>query len=213
MFRPPRPLRETIAGPAGSLEILIEDPADATSAPPLAYGVVCHPHPQMGGTMNNKVVHTVARALQEAGLPTIRFNYRGVGESAGAYDEGRGETQDALAVAAFGAARWPGAALWLAGFSFGGFVAIDAARSVAPARLIAVAPAVSRFENPESSGPQCPWLVIQGDADEVIDASAVLAWADMQQPRPRIAVVAGASHFFHGRLPDLREAALGFARG
>lgn len=163
--------------------------------------------------MDNKVVHTLARALQEAGLPTIRFNYRGVGSSTGAYDDGRGETLDALAVVDFGARRWPGAALWLAGFSFGGFVAVNAAATAAPARVIAVAPAVSRFAAPESSGPDCPWLVIQGDADEIIDASSVLSWARTQDPLPAIAVLAGASHFFHGRLPELREAALAFARG
>ena len=105
-WRPPRAEQLPIDGPAGVLEALLEDPQ---VSPPAGFAVVCHPHPLHGGTMHNKVVHTVARACQERGMPTLRFNYRGVGASAGSYDEGRGETQDALAVIAAGRARWPGA--------------------------------------------------------------------------------------------------------
>ncbi|MGB9329374.1 MAG: hypothetical protein WCB10_01260, partial [Steroidobacteraceae bacterium] len=109
----------SIAGPAGGLQALIETPApEADSAAPVsAFAVVCHPHPLFGGTMDNKVVYTVARAFEQLHSPAIRFNFRGVGASAGVYDEGRGETQDALAVIAYGRHRWPQAALWLAGFS------------------------------------------------------------------------------------------------
>jgi alpha/beta superfamily hydrolase len=96
--------------------------------------VVCHPHPLYGGTMTNKVVHTLARSLQEQGMPTVRFNYRGVGKSAGQYDEGRGETADALAVVAWGRERWPGVPLTLAGFSFGAMVALLAAPAAQPVR-------------------------------------------------------------------------------
>ena len=137
-----RPAAEalTISGPAGALETLLEVPA--AGAPVGGFAVVCHPHPLHGGTMQNKVVHTLARALQEAGIATLRFNFRGVGASAGSYDEGRGEIEDALAVIAYGRARWPGAALTLAGFSFGAQVALLAAPSSAPARLITVAPPV-----------------------------------------------------------------------
>ena len=138
---PPPKTSLVIDGPAGSLEALLEDPgADGRH-----FAVVCHPHPLHGGTMHNKVVHTLARALQEQGMPTLRFNYRGVGASAGAYDDGRGETEDALAVIAWGRRRWPGAQLVLAGFSFGAFVAshaiarLHAQRPLAGAVLVGTA--------------------------------------------------------------------------
>ncbi len=127
--RPPLAERVRIPGPAGDLEALLETPQAETGALPAvrAFAVVCHPHPLYGGTMDNKVVYTLARAFQQCGAPAIRFNYRGVGSSAGTYDEGRGETADALAVIAYGRKRWPQAALWLGGFSFGGAVAVRAA--------------------------------------------------------------------------------------
>src|SRR5439155_960318 len=126
-------------GPAGPLQALIETPATEVQGPqPVsAFAVVCHPHPLHGGTLDNKVVYTVARALEQLGAPAIRFNFRGVGTSAGSYDEGRGETADALAVIAYGRRRWPQAALWLAGFSFGGAVAVGAAAGARSSRALA----------------------------------------------------------------------------
>src|ERR1700752_1724875 len=115
-FRPPKPERVSIPGPSGELEALVEDPA---TGPASRYGVVCHPHPQFGGTMDNKVTHTLARPLQELGVPTVRFNFRGVGRSKGEFADGIGETDDATAVIDWSARRWSGASLWLAGFSFG----------------------------------------------------------------------------------------------
>src|SRR5579864_6855658 len=110
--------RLSIKGPAGALEAIVEDPGAAGSS----YAVVCHPHPLFGGTMDNKVVTTVARALQDNGIPTLRFNFRGVGASAGVFDQGMGETADADAAASWGAERWPGRTLVAAGFSFGAYV-------------------------------------------------------------------------------------------
>ena len=121
MFRPPVPHRVTIPGPAGDIEAVVETPEGAA---PAAFAVVCHPHPLFGGTLDNKVVHTLARTFQELGAPTIRFNFRGVGRSAGSFANGAGESEDASAVIEWGRARWPGASLWLAGFSFGGAIAI-----------------------------------------------------------------------------------------
>ncbi len=175
------------------------------------FAVLCHPHPQHGGTMTNKVVHTVARAFNELGVPTLRFNFRGVGASAGVYDNGEGETQDALAVIAFGRQRWAGASVWLAGFSFGGVVAVRAAQRVEPGLLVTVAPAVTRLDVTGLKVPQCPWLVVQGDADDVVEPQAVLDWAQKLTPRPTVSVVPGAGHFFHGQLPELREVVVGFA--
>jgi alpha/beta superfamily hydrolase len=177
--------------------------------------VVCHPHPLFGGTLENKVVHTVARAFEEFGAPAIRFNFRGVGASAGKYDEGVGETDDALAVIEYGRKRWPGAALWLAGFSFGGAVAIRAAAVARPELLVLVSPAVMRVDRLDVSGQltrSCPWLIVQGDADEVLEAKTVLDWAAKVSPKPEVRVMQGASHFFHGRLIELREHVLEFVR-
>jgi alpha/beta superfamily hydrolase len=204
-FRPPRaePLR--IDGPAGPIEALLEDP-QAQSA--TGFGVVCHPHPLYGGSMINKVVFTVARALQEQGMPTVRFNYRGVGQSAGQYDEGRGETADALAVVAWGRERWPGVPLTLAGFSFGSMVALLATPAAQPAELITVAPAVSNARFSAIERPACPWLIIQGMADEVVDYVQVEAFAARFAPPPVLRLLPGIDHFFNGHLPELREAVL-----
>jgi hypothetical protein len=200
--RPPDPEKLGIPGPAGALQAVVETPA--AEAPVGRFAVVCHPHPLFGGTLDNKVVHTLARTLQGVGLATVRFNFRGVGSSEGAYDEGGGETEDALAAVEWGRDRWPGARVWLAGFSFGAFIAAQAASRVQPERLITVAPPVVRFDFSRIASPQCPWLIVQGDSDEVVDPQAVIAWAERLEPRPTVKLVPGVDHFFHGRLHDLR---------
>lgn len=199
----------TLSGPAGALEALLECPAGAEAA--RAFGVICHPHPLYGGTLQNKVVHTLARGLHDAGIPTLRFNFRGVGASAGKFDDGRGETQDALAAVGYARERFPGAHPWLLGFSFGAVIAIRAAAAAGARRLVTVAPAVDRLD-PGGSLPRCPWLVIQGDADEVVAAAAVLEWVARLERRPAVRVLQGAGHFFHGRLPELRAVVLEFAQ-
>lgn len=212
-MKPPRAERVRLAGPVGEIEALVETPAGdaaAAGAPPARFGVVCHPHPLYGGTLDNKVVYTVARAFVELGVPTIRFNFRGVGGSAGSYDDGRGETADALAVIAYGRERWPGAALWLGGFSFGGAVAVRAAAQAQPERLVAVAPGITRVAMEGVDSPACPWLVVQGDADDVIEPAAVLDWVKRQSVAPTVHLLPRAGHFFHGRLHELRSAVLDF---
>lgn len=208
--RPPLAERVRIPGPAGDLEALIETPQDEAAAPVSAFAVVCHPHPLYGGTLDNKVVYTVARAFQQCAAPAIRFNYRGVGASAGTYDEGRGETRDALAVIEYGRRRWPQAQLWLGGFSFGGAVAVRAAGAADPARLVLVAPAVNRLDVSAEPAPACPWLIVQGDADELVPREEVLRWAGTLNPAPAVTVLPGTGHFFHGRINELREAILQF---
>jgi uncharacterized protein len=222
VLKAPRAERPEIAGPAGALQALVESPAaEAGDAAALsAFAVVCHPHPLFGGTLDNKVVYTVARAIGQLGVPAIRFNFRGVGASAGGYDEGRGESEDALAVIAWGRRRWPQAALWLAGFSFGGAVAARIAATAQATRVVLVAPGITRLERTDfdaarTAAPQCPWLILQGDADEVVPQEAVLEWARGLKPAagapaPRVALLPGASHFFHGRLNELRDAVLAF---
>ena len=210
-MKPPHAERVRLAGPAGALEALIETPA-ALERAPAAFGVICHPHPLHGGTMDNKVVWTLARAFQELGAPTIRFNFRGVGASGGSHDEGAGEIDDALAVIAHGRERWPQAALWLAGFSFGGVIALRAAASARPRRLVAVAPGITRVAGDAPTAPACPWLIVQGDADDVVPPQAVIAWARTLSPAPELVVLPGAGHFFHGRINELRDTIVEFMR-
>ena len=196
------PERLFIEGQAGALEAVVEETPAAGSG----YAIVCHPHPLFGGTMDNKVVTTVARALHETGIPTVRFNFRGVGASAGAYDQGVGETADADTVASWGAQRWPGRDLVIAGFSFGAYVALRLAQQRVPRYLITVAPALELFQAFGMAVPRAPWLVVQGDADEVVDPASVIDWVNGLDPKPRLIVLPGVGHFFHGRLRELRDA-------
>ena len=205
----------SISGTAGPLEAAIDDPAP--DAAPAAFMVICHPHPLHGGTMTNKVVTTLARTANVMGVPAIRFNFRGVGASAGSFDEGRGEVDDALAAVAHGRTRWPEAAVWLAGFSFGGVVALRASttRGVGRlAKLVTVAPALGgNFGSVRDiSLPNCPWLVVQGDADEVIDGELVIDWASQLDPAPQLAVLPGVGHYFHGQLALLQDTVAPFLR-
>ena len=196
-----------LEGPVGVLEARVDFPT--VPVLPAAFAVVCHPHPLFGGTLTNKVVHTLARAFTEVGMPSLRFNFRGVGMSAGTHDEGRGEVQDVLAAVRYGRERWPQARLWLAGFSFGAAVAVRASSAAQPAGLIAVAPAVDRVDM-AAVIPACPWLVLLGDADDVVSPQRMLEWAQGLRPAPVTQVLAGAGHYFHGRLPDLRERVTAF---
>ena len=204
----PRTRRERIAGPAGAIECAIDEPADM----PRGLAVICHPHPQAGGTLDNKVVQTLARAFAQLGLRSVRFNFRGIGASEGAWDGGRGEVDDALAV--IGAYRHGAEAeaaralpLVLAGFSFGGYVAAEAARRLPEdakaARLVLVAPSTQKEQVPPVPSDT---LVIHGDADDVVPLAATLEWA-RPQSLP-VTVVPGAGHFFHGRLTLLKDIVL-----
>lgn len=191
-------------GPAGAIE-MITTSGDLQHHIP-ATVIICHPHPLFGGTMGNKVVTTLARTFHDKGLATIRFNFRGVGKSEGEHDQGNGETDDVLAIAAWIKKERPQDALWLAGFSFGGFVARSAASRIEVARLVIVAPQVSRFEMANLSPIVCPWVVIQGEQDDVVSPTAVYAWVEHQEPKPTLVRIPGAGHFFHRQLGELRAA-------
>lgn len=191
-------------GPAGALEGMLDWPAGN----PVAVAVVCHPNPVQGGTMQNKVAYILARAFNDMGAVSLRFNFRGVGASAGAFDRGEGETDDALAAMDWLTARYPGVPLWLAGFSFGAYVALRAQSRRDVRKLVTVAPAVERFERSAIVTPRCPWVLVQGDADDVVPPQAVLDWAAALTPPPRLALLEGAGHFFHGRLNELRDSVI-----
>ncbi len=197
-----RPVSErlVVAGPAGALETLVEAPENA-----VGIAVVSHPHPLYQGTMTNKVAHTLARVFNDLGFVAVRYNFRGVGESEGEYAEAIGETDDALAMADWARQRWPGLPLWLAGFSFGAFVSLRATDKAGPAGLVTVAIPVQRFEVGGVAQPSCPWIVVQGDQDELVDVDAVVDWVDRLEPGPELVVMEGVDHFFHGRLRELRE--------
>jgi alpha/beta superfamily hydrolase len=193
-----------VPGPAGRLEVAADLP------PPhevrRAVAVVAHPNPPDGGTMHNKVVTMCARALAELGVPAVRFNFRGTGHSEGNFDNGRGEVLDLLAVARWAQAARPDAQLWLAGFSFGAWVALQAARQLPVKQMISIAPPVGFRDFTGVRPPDCPWLLIQGEQDEVVDANKVFEWAAKQQPAPTVVRMPETGHFFHRRLLDLRGA-------
>ena len=192
-----------LPGPAGLLESLVDLPEQDARR---GTAVICHPHPLHGGTMHNKVVTMLSRSLVELGLATVRFNFRGVGASAGSYDDGNGETDDLRAVVDWVRRERPDDALWLAGFSFGSYVALRAAASLAPQQLIQIAPPVGRWAFETITLPDCPWLIVQGEADEVVDPAAVFAWAANLPKNAQLVRMAETSHFFHRRLMDLRGA-------
>jgi alpha/beta superfamily hydrolase len=200
-----RPVKEAlyIDGPAGRLEALLEAPKNI-ERPMVA--VLCHPHPQHQGTMMNKVIHTLSRSMNDLGVPAVRFNFRGVGASDGAYADGVGETDDALAVIDWARQRYAGADLCLLGFSFGAMVACRAALTAGAAQLITVSPAVSSMGGLlNGAQPECPWLIIQGDADEVVSCEALLDWVNRLSPGPELVILPEVDHFFHGKLTLLRE--------
>lgn len=196
--------RFQLQGPAGAIEAL----RDLPDGPSRGVAVIAHPHPLFGGTMENKVVQTLARAFVQSGWTALRFNFRGVGASAGTHDEGRGETDDLLALVAQQAPDGP---LALAGFSFGSFVASRALQTLWPARsiekIVLVGTAAARFDvatlPPESHDRT---LVVHGEMDDTVPLQAVLDWA-RPQSLP-VTVVPGGEHFFHGQLPLLKNLVL-----
>ena len=193
-----------LPGPVGAIEIACGVPAPADARNGVA--IISHPNPQQGGTMFNKVVTTLDRGLLDLGLSTVRYNFRGIGESEGVHDEGRGESDDLVAIAEWALAQKPGAALWLAGFSFGAYVTLRAAPGLPPSQVILIAPPVGRWEFTGIEWPKCPVLIVQGEDDDVVEPAGVFAWAEAQDPPPTLVRMPDTGHFFHRRLLDLRGA-------
>ncbi|HUS23660.1 MAG TPA: alpha/beta fold hydrolase [Candidatus Binatia bacterium] len=199
-------------GGAGRIECLVAVPAQPAAPPGCC--VVCHPHPLHGGALTNKVAYTLAASALQCGLAVARFNFRGVGRSEGTHDEGRGETDDTLAVA-----RWlqaqcaPGARLVLAGFSFGAFVALKAATRLPTALTVSIAPPFRHFgAEAAPARPAGPWLVVHGRDDEVVPFDHTRQALARYAPPPELVEMDGVGHFFHGRLGDLQHAVTGFIR-
>ena len=207
MSKSPASEKLFLDGPAGRLEAIIESPGDTSVT---GTAVILHPHPQHGGTMHNKVAHTLARSFVRMGFSALRFNFRGTEASDGEYDEGDGEQLDAQAAISWMRAKYPALPLWLAGFSFGAAISIRVATESSVDGLVSVAPAVYRFADGLEGQPECPWLIVQGDEDELVDIDETVEWVNGLEPGPELVVMSGVEHFFHGRLIDLREAVTEF---
>ncbi len=194
------PVRGTIPGPAGELEVWQACPKGEARGAML----IAHPHPLHGGSMDNKVVYTLAKSALRSGLVAVRFNFRGVGASGGRHDNGVGEQDDLLAVADWMATELSELPLYLAGFSFGSRIALLTTGRAAASGLIMVAPPLRLYSDIwPIDRVALPWAVLMGDADEVVSYADVEQWVEKQQLPPRFQVFPGADHFFHGRLVEL----------
>jgi len=200
-MKKPEVRKLSLNGPQGLLEATISIPAEMSGS----VAIVCHPHPLHGGSMDNKVVHYTARALLGMGVAVLRFNFRGVGKSAGSFDEAIGEVEDCLAAVDWVQNNFPDYQLLMAGFSFGSYIAVQAATRVDPAALITIAPAVNLYDFNAIKPVECPWLLIQGDADEVVPVEAVRQWLAETDQEITAVWMSGSSHFFHGRLLELAD--------
>lgn len=198
-----------VSGEAGLIECQVARPREAARG----FAVICHPHPLFGGAMSNKVVYSLGSTALKHGLVAVRFNFRGVGKSQGTHDQARGETRDCLAVIeALRATMPPGAPLLLAGFSFGAFVSLSAARTAGAAALVSIAPPFGRYfegaANPPHPG--CPWMVLHSRDDDTVPYAETMAVLESYSPAPERISVDGAGHFFHGRLNDIQDAVASF---
>lgn len=194
-----------IKGEAGQLELLTTSPDDQSTQNP-SVAIICHPHPLHQGTMNNKVVYTLSKAFHNKGLYTVRFNYRGVGKSEGTYGDSIGEVADLLSVLKWVDAVLDKPSIYLAGFSFGAFIAARGAALHDCKQLYSIAPAVTNQPYETLSTVDCPWIVVQGENDEVIGPQKVYEWFERaHKPNMQLIRFAQTSHFFHGKLVELRD--------
>ncbi len=197
-----------IEGPVGRLEAIMS--FSEASAPNEFHciAIICHPHPLYEGSMHNKVVTTLSKTFNRLGLATLRFNFRGVGKSEGSYGDVEGEVEDLRAALGWLRQQAPQAKYWLAGFSFGAYIAAKMAQEWPTEHLISIAPSVEKMDFAALTHISCPWLVVQGDEDEVVSAQAV--WELAARPPSPLTLIRmpGVGHYFHGHLLDLQEALL-----
>ncbi len=192
---------QLIEGPAGKLELAVGEPMDVSRP---AWGIVCHPHPLFGGTMHNKIVTTLVKTFQGMGVSTVRFNFRGVMRSEGKFDHGDGELDDLLAVIDWVQRERVKNEIWLAGFSFGAYIAAKAATQIPVSKLVTVAPPIQHFPLQNLPPITSTWVLVQGELDDVVPPNEVLAWAESRNPTPIIIRFPQAGHYFHGQLAELR---------
>lgn len=190
-----------LQGVVGQIEAVLTVPEHAKTAYVAFLG---HPHSLQGGTMNNKVVTTMARAFKELGIPSLRFNFRGVGQSAGTYNDGIGESEDMLALVKEWRKEQADVHCIFAGFSFGSYVAYRTAAQVEHVMLITIAPPVHHYDYREFNPSPYPWLIVQGDADEVVPSALVINFAQQSIPVLPVITFVNTGHFFHGKLVDLK---------
>jgi len=190
-----------IEGPAGQLESMASC-VSGSQKPSIV--IICHPHPQHGGSMQNKVVHTLDKSFQKLGASTLRFNFRSVGESEGEYADAIGEVDDLAAIIAWVERLKPGHEIYLAGFSFGAYIVMQSLQAFNPSQVVIVAPPVDMFDFSQVSSPNCPCLLIQGESDEIVDSEQVQRWAQSLEGINSV-LVPDCGHFFHGKLNILQS--------
>jgi uncharacterized protein len=191
-----------IDGPAGKLEVLTVKPLNFSSK---KVAIICHPNPEQSGTMQNKVVTTLAKVFERLEIPSVRFNFRGVGQSEGQHGKTIGEADDLRAVVAWVKQVLPDCEIILAGFSFGSYIAAIVANEINPAYLISIPPPADRYDFNQFNHIHCPWWVVMGEADEVVAPADVIAWAQNSSIPLHFILLPGIGHFFHGHLVELRE--------
>jgi len=177
----------------------------APKATPKAMMICCHPHPLYGGTMTNKIVHTICKTFSRMGVPALRFNFRGVGKTAGTHDHGVGELNDLLLLCEQMKKCWPDSELWLSGFSFGSWIAVHAAAITGASQLLSIAPPIGHFDFDSFAKPNCDWLVVMGENDDVVEPEAVFRWIEKERPRPQLVRFPDTGHFFHGKIVKLSD--------
>jgi uncharacterized protein len=206
---------DDLRGPAGALEAILDDPAPGRDTGIRAAVVFAHPHPKYGGTMHTKAVFQGVKGLTRIGCAVLRFNFRGVGRSDGVFDKGEGEVEDFRAALDYMAARYPGARLWAAGFSFGGWIALETgAADDRVSALIGIAPPVLTsatvsgmdYEFPNTLASTKAKFIVQGEEDELVPVEGIrVFYAQLQEPK-ELVVIEGADHLFEGKTAEVGEA-------
>ena len=207
------PTLTDLTGPAGFLEAILDEPAAEHAAAPHAAVVFAHPHPQFGGTMHTKAVFQGAKGLTRIGCAVLRFNFRGVGRSAGTFDEGQGEKEDFRAALDYMARRYPNSRLWAAGFSFGSWVALEVgAEDDRVQALIGIAPPVATsvsgmdYSFPNTLASTKPKFFVQGEADEVCPIQGMWTFYGQLEEPKELVIIDGADHLFEGKTQEVGEA-------
>jgi len=202
-----RESRFEIDGPAGLLQLLVNGVES-----PKGVALICHPHPSYGGTMDNKVVHTLARAFRDEGIVAVRFNFRGVGNSEGSFSDGAGELDDLKAAIDWAQSQGESLPLWLAGFSFGGAVSANLLQSGFEVKAsVLVSPAIGKYGSDSKQGLPGPCLLLQGEEDEVLPPEDVYQWAEQfGGPQMSVEKFPETGHFFHGKLVEIKEVVQAF---